>query len=94
MSRYIYFITHPDVMIDPAIPVPQWPLAERGRSRMRCLLSQDWMPHVTALYCSTEQKAIDGAAILSEALGLSFHHVAALGGKRPLSHWVLAKDGV
>jgi broad specificity phosphatase PhoE len=79
MSHPIYFVTHPEVVIDPAMPVPQWPLAERGRRRMRCLLSQDWMPHVAAIYCSTEQKAIDGATILSEALGMPFHQVAALG---------------
>jgi broad specificity phosphatase PhoE len=46
---------------------------------MQCLLSQDWMPYVEAIYCSTEQKAIDGATILAEARGLPFHHVAALG---------------
>ena len=79
MSRHLYFVTHPDVVIDPAIPVTQWPLAERGRSRMRCLLSKDWMPHIVAIYCSTEQKAIDGAAVLSEALGIPVHYVAALG---------------
>jgi broad specificity phosphatase PhoE len=79
MSRNVYFVTHPDVVIDPEIPVPRWPLSERGRSRMRRLLAQAWIPHVTAIYCSTEQKAIDGAAILSDALGMSFHQVAALG---------------
>ena len=79
MSRHLYFVTHPDVVIDPAIPVTQWPLAERGRSRIRCLLSKDWMPHIVAIYCSTEQKAIDGAAVLSEALGMPVHYVAALG---------------
>jgi broad specificity phosphatase PhoE len=78
MSRHIYFITHPDVVIDPSIPVPQWPLSARGQRRMRHLLSQAWMPHIAAIYCSTEQKAIDGAAILSEATGIPFHEVAAL----------------
>ena len=39
---------------------------------MRCLLSQDWIPYVAAIYCSTEQKAIDGAEMLSAALGLPF----------------------
>jgi broad specificity phosphatase PhoE len=79
MSRNIYFITHPDVVIDPAIPVPQWPLSERGRHRMRNLLSRAWMAHVAAFYCSTEQKAVDGAAILSEALRMPFQQVAAFG---------------
>jgi broad specificity phosphatase PhoE len=36
------------------------------------------MPDIAAIYCSTEQKAIDGAAILSEALGMPFHPVVAL----------------
>jgi broad specificity phosphatase PhoE len=79
MSRNIYFITHPEVVIDPAIPIPQWPLSERGWSRMRRLLSRDWIPQVEAIYCSTEQKALDGAAIISEATRMPFHQVAALG---------------
>ena len=79
MSRPIYFITHPDVVIDPLIPVPQWPLSERGKSRIRRLLSHAWIARIEALYCSTEQKAVDGAALLSEALGIPFHQVAALG---------------
>jgi len=79
MSRDIYFITHPDVVIDPSIPVPRWPLSERGRHRMRRLLSQDWISHLEAIYCSTEQKAIDGAAILSEATGVPYRQLAALG---------------
>jgi broad specificity phosphatase PhoE len=79
MSRPIYFITHPDVVIDPTVPVPQWPLSAQGRRRMQCLLHHDWLAHVEALYCSTEQKAIDGATILSEATGVPLHTVAALG---------------
>jgi len=79
MARCVYFITHPDVVIDPTVPVPQWPLSARGRSRMQRLLSQDWLPQVEAIYCSTEQKAIDGATILSEATGVPFHMVAELG---------------
>jgi broad specificity phosphatase PhoE len=79
MSRRIYFITHPDAVIDPSIPVPQWPLSERGRSRIRRLLSRAWLSQVDAIYCSTEQKAIDGAAILSKATGIPVHQVAALG---------------
>ena len=79
MSRKIYFVTHPDVVIDPAIPVPQWSLSARGKRRMQSLLSQDWMPQVDAIYCSAEQKAIDGAAILAEAHGLPVHRVAGLG---------------
>lgn len=37
------------------------------------------MAQIEALYCSTEQKALDGAALLSEARGIPVHQVAALG---------------
>jgi broad specificity phosphatase PhoE len=79
MSRRIYFITHPDVVIAPEVPVPQWPLSERGRRRMRSLLGQAWLHEIEAIYCSAEQKAIDGAAILSEATGVPYRAVAELG---------------
>ena len=78
MSRNIYFVTHPDVVIDPAIPVPQWPLTERAGAGCGTSSTRTGC-HITALYCSTEQKAIDGAAILSEPLGMPFQQVAALG---------------
>ncbi|HEY0421126.1 MAG TPA: histidine phosphatase family protein [Acetobacteraceae bacterium] len=74
-----YFITHPDVAIDPAMPVPDWPLSERGRARMRAGLAQPWVRGIRAIHCSTERKAMDGAAILGEALGLAFTPHPALG---------------
>ena len=79
MPRQFYFITHPNVVIDPAVPVPAWPLSERGRSRMKLGLAQSWIPEISAVYCSTEQKAIDGAEILADHLGLPFHPIANLG---------------
>jgi len=27
----VHFITHPDVVIDPAVPVPDWPLSARDQ---------------------------------------------------------------
>jgi broad specificity phosphatase PhoE len=45
---------------------------------MRRLLRRAWIPHIAAIYCSIEQKAIDGAAILSKATGIPFHQVAEL----------------
>ncbi|WP_342234968.1 histidine phosphatase family protein [Inquilinus sp. OTU3971] len=70
MARHVHVITHPDVLIDPAVPVSDWPLSERGRSRMRAVLEQPWAPRLRSLFCSTERKARDGAAILAEGLGL------------------------
>jgi broad specificity phosphatase PhoE len=77
--RLVRFITHPDVRIDPAVPVPDWPLSERGRERMRAVLSLPWTKDLRALFCSTERKAVDGATILAEALDLPITQVADLG---------------
>jgi broad specificity phosphatase PhoE len=46
---------------------------------MRAGLQQPWVRELTSIYCSTEQKAIDGAAILAEHLFLPFEKVAELG---------------
>jgi broad specificity phosphatase PhoE len=78
-TKDFYFITHPNVVISRDVPVPRWPLSERGRERMRAGLKQPWVRELTAVYCSGEQKAIDGAAILAEHLGIRFEVVAELG---------------
>lgn len=77
--RLVYFITHPDVVIDPEVPVPRWPLSERGRARMKRLLAQPWLESIGAIYCSTEQKAIDGAEILARHLSIAHKMVDELG---------------
>jgi broad specificity phosphatase PhoE len=61
------------------VPVPRWPLSELGKQRMRAGLAQPWVRDVTAIYCSTEQKAIDGAGILAQHLSLPFSQIEALG---------------
>jgi len=66
----VFFITHPDVLIDPTVPVPEWPLNARGRARMHAMLSQRWVAGVVHVVSSTERKAVDGAVILGTHLGL------------------------
>ena len=75
----IYFITHPDVIPNPQVPVPHWPLSPRGQERMVKMLLQPWVQDIRAVYCSTEQKAIDGAEILAGYLSLGYTQVEALG---------------
>jgi len=74
-----HLVTHRDVVISREVPVPRWPLSERGLARMRAGLRQPWVDGVKAIYCSTEQKAIDGARVLAEHLGLPLTEVADLG---------------
>lgn len=75
----LYFITHPNVVIRRDLPVPRWPLSELGKQRMRAGLRQPWVRKVTSVYCSTEQKAIDGAQILADHLSVAIHQLEALG---------------
>lgn len=74
-----YFVTHPDVVIDPARPIERWSLSARGRERMGALLEQDWLSRVGRVFSSSEQKALDGAEILVSALGVPHEVVAELG---------------
>ena len=46
---------------------------------MRAGLRQPWVKDIRAIYCSTEQKAIDGAEILASHLALPFHQIEELG---------------
>ncbi len=70
MLETIFFITHPDVLIDPAQPVPEWRLNPRGVARMHAMLTQHWVPGIAHVASSTERKAIDGAMILAAHLRL------------------------
>jgi broad specificity phosphatase PhoE len=69
MSR-ILFVTHPEVLIDPTVPVPRWPLSALGRRRMESLADRLGGLAVEAVWSSDEQKAIDGAEILAMRLGV------------------------
>jgi broad specificity phosphatase PhoE len=62
---FALYITHPQVLIDPAVPVPDWGLSERGRERAVLAASSDWSRQIGRFVASTERKAIETADILS-----------------------------
>ncbi|WP_421931368.1 histidine phosphatase family protein [Phenylobacterium sp.] len=66
----IYYLTHPQVVIDPAVPVPHWPLTPEGRRRAGLFAERLADGRVTAVWSSGEQKALDGGAIISTRLGV------------------------
>ena len=66
----IYYLTHPQVVIDPAVPVPRWPLTEEGRRRAGLFADTLAGGSVTAVWSSNEQKALDGGAIIAGRLGV------------------------
>jgi broad specificity phosphatase PhoE len=75
----VYYISHPDVVIDPAVPIPDWDLSELGRQRLEILLSQPWITSIQAVYCSDEQKAKTTARRIASHLGLQAHILVELG---------------
>jgi broad specificity phosphatase PhoE len=75
----ILFVTHPEVVIDPLVPIPEWPLNATGRERMERFASSLAGKNVSAVYASTERKAMDGAAIVAKRLGLPCRTDEALG---------------
>jgi broad specificity phosphatase PhoE len=78
-TQTVYFITHPDVRIDPTVPVPDWALSAHGRERMARALMLPWVSSIRTIWCSTERKARDGASILAGHLHLPVTELAELG---------------
>ncbi len=75
----VYFITHPEVIIDPAIPVPDWELSEKGWSRIRSFCTRPELAQVSDVYTSRERKATDCAEALRAQRQLAFKIEPRLG---------------
>jgi broad specificity phosphatase PhoE len=67
----VFYLTHPQVEIDPAVPVPLWRLSEIGRSRAAIAARAAWAQSVRTIVSSEETKAVETAAIIGAALGVS-----------------------
>jgi broad specificity phosphatase PhoE len=76
MLRYV---THPQVIIDPAVPVPQWSLSPLGRRRMEAMLQQPWLSSVRRVVSSDETKAVEAASVIAEHLRLPYEVRAGIG---------------
>lgn len=67
----IIFLSHPEVNIDPAIPVPQWSLSEKGRARMVGFCHRRGiLKNVCSVFTSDEKKAADCGQIAREILSI------------------------
>ena len=66
----VHFITHPEVVIDLKMPVPDWPLSTIGIRRMRLAAERPWLAEVRSIFTSTERKAMGAAGILAGKLGI------------------------
>jgi broad specificity phosphatase PhoE len=71
MTTHIRYLTHPQVKIEPAIPVPSWGLSEVGRTRTETLATAGWLSGTTQVISSGERKAIETAEIIGGILNVA-----------------------
>jgi hypothetical protein len=64
----VRYLTHPQVQIDPAVPVPQWSLSPIGRTRTGGLANASRLSSTTQIVSSGERKAIETAEIIAGPL--------------------------
>jgi broad specificity phosphatase PhoE len=68
MTVHIRYLTHPQVKIEPDVPVPSWGLSDVGRIRTEALANAGWLSETTQIISSGERKAIETAAIIAGQL--------------------------
>ncbi|SMD16998.1 histidine phosphatase family protein [Rhizobium sp. RU36D] len=72
---FAIYITHPQVAIDPDVPVPQWGLSDLGRARTIETALLPWVSNLKRIVSSAEVKAVETADILAKAAGIPFETV-------------------
>ena len=65
------FLTHAEVRIDPAVPVPDWGLAPEGRVRHDAFAASGEAAGIGAVFSSAERKAREAAAPVAERHGVA-----------------------
>jgi len=70
MTKLVRYLTHPQVRIDPLIPVPSWGLSEVGRARTEAIASAGRLAGTTQIISSAERKAIETAEIVAAKLNV------------------------
>jgi broad specificity phosphatase PhoE len=70
-TALLRYLTHPQVQIDPLVPVPQWGLSEIGRKRVADLVKSGVLADTRTVVSSAERKAIETAEPIAAALGVA-----------------------
>ncbi len=70
-SAIVRYLTHPQVAIDAAVPVPLWGLSDVGRKRTQALAASGAFAGTGRIVSSGETKAIETARMLADALGVA-----------------------
>src|SRR5690349_15402409 len=70
MTRLLRYLTHPQVRIDPVVPVPNWGLNEVGAARVAAFVSRRAVQGTSRIVSSAERKAVETAEPIAASLGL------------------------
>ncbi|MDW5318155.1 histidine phosphatase family protein [Rhizobium sp. PL01] len=63
------YITHPQIRLEPDVPVPRWGLSEIGVARAGKAAQCNWAQQLSRILSSDETKALETAAIMARASG-------------------------
>ncbi|MVA57171.1 histidine phosphatase family protein [Agrobacterium vitis] len=75
---FAVYITHPQVQIDPDVPVPQWGLSDLGQERTRRTAEAAWVRQLGRIVSSAETKAVETAAILAGAANIGVEQIETM----------------
>lgn len=68
--RHLFYLSHPQVLIEPEQPVTDWSLSNQGWGRIMALAGRRWPRAPAHVFSSPETKARQTAAILATPLGV------------------------
>jgi broad specificity phosphatase PhoE len=70
MGGQFFYLTHPQVRIDPAVPVPDWGLSDTGLSRARRAAGAALFANLALVCSSAERKALETAEAIARPRNL------------------------
>ena len=79
MASQLIFCSHPEVRIDPYVPVTRWGLSDMGRDRMETFASSPAVANVAQVVSSSETKALEAASVVAIRSGICVEVRADLG---------------
>jgi broad specificity phosphatase PhoE len=71
MTAIVRYLTHPQVAIDPSVPVPSWGLSAVGIARAVAFADTGKLAGTTQVIASGERKAIETAEIVAKRLNVA-----------------------
>ncbi len=89
----VYYLTHTQIRVDPAMPVRDWHLSDEGRARVLRVVNAPWVSRVTRVIASSENRVVEMARIFADRRDLPVDiHAEIDDSARPLSEFLSMMD--